>query len=52
MVVTVFKKFCSSSDPKYSQCRMTKYCIRNELFCDQVVNCAWPEGDISTDEQK
>lgn len=50
VVVTTFKPSCSVRDRKFVQCPQTKSCIRKELFCDSVPNCAWPNGDFSTDE--
>ena len=52
IVVTVFKKRCSSNDRHYQKCSGTDFCIRKELFCDSRTNCAWPNGDIPTDEMK
>ena len=31
---------------------LQKICFRREFFCDGYVNCAWPFGSESTDEQK
>ena len=54
LVVTAFKKRCQSSkydhDHPFLKCPHTEGCIRKELFCDGMVNCAWPDGDIGTDE--
>lgn len=52
VTVTVFKKFCKSSDRTYAQCKNTQYCIKKEYFCDLRTNCAWPNGDYPTDEQE
>jgi len=41
LVVTPFKKHCSSKDADYRKCGGTSpRCIRKELFCDGRINCA------------
>lgn len=41
MIVTPFKKRCSSEDNYYRKCPGTDNdkCIKRELFCDGIVNC-------------
>ncbi len=34
------------------KCPHSERCIRHELFCDRVTNCAWPNGDVPYDEIK
>ena len=41
-VVTPFKKSCAAEDIEYAKCGKSPHCIRSELFCDGVVNCALP----------
>ena len=41
-VVTAFKKSCAQGDNEYARCGEFPQCIRSELFCDGVVNCALP----------
>ena len=41
-VVTAFKKSCALGDSEYARCGQFPHCIRSELFCDGVVNCALP----------
>ena len=41
-VVTAFRKSCAPWDIEYMKCGNYPYCIRSELFCDGVVNCALP----------
>lgn len=41
-VVTPFKKSCAAEDIQYARCGKFPQCIRSELFCDGVVNCALP----------
>ena len=43
LVVTPFKRSCSSSDPSYQTCGKGGQCVRREFFCDGSVNCAFPE---------
>lgn len=50
LVVTVFKKGCGSKDNAFRACPLTQKCIRKEYFCDGYVNCAWPSGEVATDE--
>lgn len=52
VVVTIFKKSCSSSDDYFVECPNTHACIKKELFCDSKTNCAWPNGDVPSDEIK
>ena len=47
LIVTPFKKSCSSEDNYYRKCPGTNRCIRQELFCDGIVNC-----DGQPDEQE
>lgn len=47
VVITVFKKSCSSTDPYYHTCNGTTHCIRKELFCDSHINCLSPEDELS-----
>ena len=56
LVATVFRKQCKSAQ-HYTSCPETDRrkgesgnCIRSEFFCDGYVNCAWPDGDVATDE--
>ncbi len=51
VVVTVFKKFCDQrGDRLYARCKNSNVCVKRDLFCDGFVNCAWPDGDVPTDE--
>ena len=43
-VVTPFKKSCSSSSNSYQKCGKSGQCVKSQLFCDGIVNCA-----LSTD---
>ena len=43
-VVTAFKKSCETNNTSYRRCGQFDHCIRSELFCDGVVNCALPSG--------
>ena len=47
LIVTPFKKSCSPTDNYYRKCPGTNRCIRQELFCDGIVNC-----DGQPDEQE
>ena len=38
-VVTPFKKSCSSLDSDYQRCGSSPHCVREQFFCDGVVNC-------------
>ena len=49
LVVTPFKKQCSSSDGYYKQCPGSKKCIKRELFCDGFVNC---DGDPKDEQEE
>jgi len=42
LIVTPFKKTCSSMDHRYKRCGSLTNCVRAELFCDGAVNCALP----------
>ena len=42
LIVTPFKKSCSSQDINYKRCGVSEKCVRAELFCDGAVNCAIP----------
>ena len=42
LIVTPFKKTCSSMDHRYKRCGSSTNCVRAELFCDGAVNCALP----------
>ena len=50
MVVTPVMKNCKGKDRDYKQCGYRDSCIRKELFCDGIVNCAsqhtQPSGNI------
>ena len=61
LVATVFRKRCEREGrfggDDYTSCPKTDRrkgdlgnCIRSEFFCDGYVNCAWPDGDLATDE--
>ena len=61
LVATVFRKRCKRGgrfgSQEYISCPKTDRkegdlgnCIRSEYFCDGYVNCAWPDGDLATDE--
>nr|XP_040572005.1 uncharacterized protein LOC121121196 [Lepeophtheirus salmonis] len=50
LVVTPFKKKCPRSDSYYRMCSHSTHCIHKDYFCDEYVNCAWPGGDLATDE--
>ena len=61
LVATVFRKRCKREGKfggqEYTSCPKTDRrkgdlgnCIRSEFFCDGYVNCAWPDGDLATDE--
>ena len=61
LVATVFRKRCKREGrfggQEYTSCPKTdrrkgdlSNCIRSEYFCDGYVNCAWPDGDLATDE--
>ena len=61
LVATVFRKRCQREGrfggQEYTACPKTDRrksdlgnCIRSEYFCDGYVNCAWPDGDLATDE--
>jgi hypothetical protein len=56
LVVTVFKKKCRTDTVRfdgtdYIKCPNTEqYCVRRDFLCDGHVNCAWPDGDVGTDE--
>ena len=39
LIVTPFKKSCLVSDHYYRKCPGTDKCIKQELFCDGVINC-------------
>lgn len=39
LIVTPFKKSCVKSDHYYRKCPGTEKCIKQELFCDGVINC-------------
>lgn len=47
LIVTPFKKICSSEDSSYRKCPGTNRCIREELFCDGIVNCDKDEQEDS-----
>ena len=40
LIVTPFKKTCSSMDHRYKRCGSSTNCVRAELLCDGVMNCA------------
>jgi len=40
LIVTPYKKSCSSHERRYKRCGASQHCIRSELFCDGTVNCA------------
>jgi len=40
LVVTPFKKTCSSSDTWWWPCQGSGQCVRRDLLCDGVLNCA------------
>ena len=42
LVVTPFKKSCSSTNTSYQKCGKSGQCVRTQLFCDGTVNCALP----------
>jgi len=48
LIVTPFKKSCSSDDNYYRKCPGTNKCIKRELFCDGIVNC----DGLPKDEQE
>ena len=50
LIVTVFKKGCSSNDMYWRKCDNTNYCVRKGHFCDNYANCGWPDGEIASDE--
>jgi len=39
LIVTPFKKSCVVSDHYYRKCPGTNKCIKQELFCDGIINC-------------
>jgi hypothetical protein len=45
LVVTPFKKTCKRKDNQYQKCGYRASCVRKELFCDGLVNCAWPDRE-------
>ena len=51
LIVTPFKKTCSSMDHRYKRCGSSTKCVRAELFCDGAVNCALPtklpQGEVN-----
>eukprot|EP00092_Neocalanus_flemingeri_P013004 GFUD01014014.1.p1 GENE.GFUD01014014.1~~GFUD01014014.1.p1 ORF type:complete len:349 (-),score=87.14 GFUD01014014.1:15-1061(-) len=49
LVVTPFKKSCSGSDAWWWPCKGSGQCVRRDLLCDGVLNCAG--GDSVGDEQ-
>jgi len=49
LVVTPIKKSCSSSDAWWWPCKGSGQCVRRDLLCDGVLNCAG--GDSEGDEQ-
>ena len=49
LIVTPFKKFCNSEDNYYRKCPGTNRCIREELFCDGIVNC---DGQPKDEEEE
>eukprot|EP00090_Calanus_glacialis_P040511 TRINITY_DN70680_c0_g1_i1.p1 TRINITY_DN70680_c0_g1~~TRINITY_DN70680_c0_g1_i1.p1 ORF type:complete len:351 (+),score=74.68 TRINITY_DN70680_c0_g1_i1:89-1054(+) len=49
LVVTPFKKSCSTSDTWWWPCKGSDQCVRRDLLCDGVLNCAG--GDSVGDEQ-
>ena len=50
LIVTVFKKGCSTNDMYWRKCDNTNYCVRKGHFCDNYANCGWPDGEIASDE--
>ena len=50
LIVTVFKKGCSSTDMYWRKCDNTNYCVRKGHFCDNYANCGWPDGEVAADE--
>jgi len=42
LIVTPFKKSCTSMDKRYKRCGSSSHCVRAELFCDGAINCALP----------
>eukprot|EP00096_Caligus_rogercresseyi_P007250 TRINITY_DN2505_c0_g1_i1.p1 TRINITY_DN2505_c0_g1~~TRINITY_DN2505_c0_g1_i1.p1 ORF type:complete len:358 (-),score=90.92 TRINITY_DN2505_c0_g1_i1:1491-2564(-) len=50
LVVTPFKRRCRKRDPFYRTCSHSQHCVHKDYFCDEYVNCAWPGGDVATDE--
>ena len=49
LIVTPFKKFCRPEDSSYRKCPGTNRCIRQELFCDGIVNCDGQPKDEQED---
>jgi len=49
LVVTPFKKQCSSGDGYYKRCPGSEKCIKRELFCDGFVNC---DGDPKDEQEE
>ena len=49
LVVTPFKKQCSTGDGYYKQCPGSEKCIKRELFCDGFVNC---DGDPKDEQEE
>ena len=39
LVVTPFKLFCHPPEASYRICGRSRYCIRKELWCDEIGNC-------------
>jgi hypothetical protein len=39
LIVTPFKKSCVQDDHYYRKCPGTDKCIKQELFCDGIINC-------------
>ena len=45
LIVTPFKKSCDMNDKDYRKCPGTEKCIKQELFCDGIINCAGDPKD-------
>ena len=50
IIATIYKKSCKHNDQIWKQCDHTNQCVKRDFFCDRYPNCAWPHGEIPTDE--
>jgi len=49
LIVTPFKKQCITDDQYYRKCPGTDKCIKQELFCDGIINC---DGDPKDEQEE